>query len=64
MAVKKKEVVEEKKTMPMYSKESLISSKAYIHHKDVLNVVLKDGKMYTKEQCDNALEKFLKGKVN
>ena len=46
-----------------YTKEQIISAKKYIHRKDVVNVVLKDGQSYTLKEVDDLIEKFMKGKV-
>jgi hypothetical protein len=46
-----------------YTKEQIISAKKYIHRKDVVNVVLKDGQSYTLKEVDELIEKFMKGKV-
>jgi len=46
-----------------YTKEQILSAKKYIHRKDVVNVVLKDGQSYTLKEVDDLIEKFMKGKV-
>ena len=46
-----------------YTKEQILSAKKYIHRKDVVNVVLKDGQSYTLKEVDELIEKFMKGKV-
>ena len=45
-----------------YTKEQIISAKKYIHRKDVVNVVLKDGQSYTLKEVDDLIEKFMKVK--
>jgi len=47
-----------------FTKEQIVSAKKYIHRKDVVNVVLKDGQSYTLEEVDDLIEKFMKEKVN
>jgi len=47
-----------------FSKEQIVSAKKYIHRKDVVNVVLKNGQLYTLGEVDELIEKFMKGKVN
>lgn len=46
-----------------YTKEQILSAKKYIHRKDVVNVVLKDGQSYPLKEVDDLIEKFMKGKV-
>lgn len=46
-----------------YKKEQILSAKKYIHRKDVVNVVLKNGQSYTMKEVDDLIEKFMKGKV-
>lgn len=62
MAKKKTEDINEK--VVRYSKEQLLNSKKYTNRRDALGVILANDKMYTKEEVDSLLEKFMKGKVN
>ena len=56
---KKQEEVKEDK----YSKVQLVSSKKYAANRDLLQVLLEDGKSYTLKEVDNKIEKFRKGRV-
>lgn len=63
---KPKKGVEEKvvdQKEPSFTKEQLINSRKYSQHKDALNVVLQVDKSYTFSEVDEALKKFMKGKV-
>ena len=62
MANKKTEDI--KQNVVLYSKEQILNSKRYLNRRDALGVILADDKMYTKEEVDSLLEKFMKGKVN
>lgn len=48
----------------LFSKEQIVSANKYIHRKDVVNVVLKDGQSYSLDEVDELIEKFMKEKVN
>jgi hypothetical protein len=47
-----------------FTKEQLLSAKKYFNRKDILGVLLDDGKEYTIEQVDTLVDEFMKGKVN
>lgn len=47
----------------VFTKEQIMKSKIYENRKDILDVVLEEGKTYTKAQAKEKVEKFLKGKV-
>lgn len=59
MATKQKE-----KQDAMFSKEQILASNKYADRRDALDAILKDNGVYTIEQVDSLLEKFMKGKVN
>lgn len=59
MATKQKE-----KQDAMFSKEQILASNKYADRRDALDVILEDNGVYTIEQVDSLLEKFMKGKVN
>lgn len=63
MAAKKTETKTEVKRETLFSKEQILASKKYANRRDVLGVVLADGKQYTSEQVESLLENFMKGKV-
>lgn len=59
MATKQKE-----KQDTMFSKEQILASNKYADRRDALDAILEDNGVYTIEQVDSLLEKFMKGKVN
>lgn len=59
MATKQKE-----KQDAMFSKEQILASNKYADRRDALDAILDDNGVYTIEQVDSLLEKFMKGKVN
>ena len=59
MAKTKKE--DEAKEKPVFSKESLLNSKKYMFQKDLLNILLKDGKEYTLDEVDKKINEFKTG---
>ncbi|MBQ4541217.1 MAG: hypothetical protein IJA23_00015 [Clostridia bacterium] len=59
MATKQKE-----KQDAMFSKEQILASNKYANRRDALDAILEDNGVYTIEQVDSLLEKFMKGKVN
>ena len=61
MAKTKKE--DEAKEKSVFSKESLLNSKKYMFQKDLLNILLKDGKEYTLEEVDKKINEFKIGKI-
>lgn len=46
-----------------FTKEQLLSAKKYSNRKDILGVLLEDGKEYSFEQVDTLMDDFMKGKV-
>ena len=59
-----KKIIENIEEAVVFSKEQLLKSKKYRNRRDALGVILADDKMYSKEDVDSLLEKFMKGKVN
>lgn len=47
-----------------FPKERIMKAAKYQNRKDLLGVVLEDGKEYSFDQVDALIEKFMKGKVN
>ena len=47
-----------------FTKEQILASKKYSDKKDILGVILCDNRVYTDEQINSLLDKFMKGKVN
>ena len=54
----KTEKEDDAKEKPVFSKESLLNSKKYMFQKDLLNILLKDGKEYTLEEVDKKINEF------
>lgn len=57
-----------KKTSPdgqaaSYTKDQILRSKKYAARRDLLGVLLEDGKIYTAVQVDKEINQFLKRKV-
>lgn len=55
---------EKTKKQTEYSKEQILMSNRYKNRKDLLNVLLEDGKYYSTDAVDKIIEKFMKGKVS
>ena len=60
---KKKATANEEKTVAKFSKTRILTSDTYKKHRDLLEVLLEEGKSYTKEEVAEKLDKYLKGKV-
>lgn len=61
MTTTKKEEVT--KSSP-FSKEQILSAAKFANRRDLLSVVLEDGKTYTVEDVQKEIDKFMKGKVS
>ncbi len=46
-----------------FPKDKLLQSLKYANRKDILNVLLEDGKDYSFEEVDDKINTFMKGKV-
>ena len=46
-----------------YSKVQLLSSKKYLGQRDIVEVILEDGKTYTTTQVDSLIKNFLERRV-
>lgn len=53
-----------KEAAPTFTKDQLAASKRYAARRDLVSVLLEDGKGYTLAEVDGLIEKFMKGKVN
>lgn len=53
----------EKPAAPKFSKEQLIRSARFARRRDLLSALLKDGKLYSIEEVETAIEHYMKGKV-
>lgn len=47
-----------------FHKEQILSANKYSNRKDILGVLLEDGKEYSFGQVDALMDDFMKGKVN
>lgn len=65
MAVKKKTPAApaEKAASPVFSKQNILTFERYAGRRDLLSVLLEEGKMYTIDQVDDLIGQFMKGKV-
>ena len=48
---------------PKHSKESLLLSQKYAEHRDLLMVLLEDGKDYHKAEVDELIKKYREEKI-
>ena len=48
----------------LFPKERVLTFKRYADRRDLLSVLLEDGKEYTHDQIDGLIKDFMKGKVN
>lgn len=55
----KKKIIEEK-----YIKKQIVNSKAFKDNKDLVNALLDENKLYTKNEVSEIIKKYKKGKVN
>ncbi len=53
----------ETKGIVTFPKDKLLQSLKYANRKDILNVLLEDGKDYSFEEVDDKINTFMKGKV-
>lgn len=63
MAIKKAEVVKTVQKPILFTKEQILKSRKYTHNKDLVSVLLLDSNLYSLEEVDRKIEKFMKGKV-
>ncbi len=55
--------VKEKKKGPLYKKVQILQAERFADRADLVEALLEDDELYTLEQVDAAIVKFLKGKV-
>ncbi len=48
----------------VFTKKQILASEKYVNRKDILGALLKDDDVYTIQQINSLIEKFMKGKVN
>lgn len=63
MAVRKKQTEAKTPEAPAFSKEQLLTFGRYRGRRDLLGVLLEDGRCYTYAEVDALVETFMKGKV-
>lgn len=63
MAVRKKQTEAKTPEAPAFSKEQLLTFGRYRGRRDLLGVLLEDGRRYTYTEVDALVETFMKGKV-
>ena len=63
MAVRKKQTEAKTPEAPAFSKEQLLTFGRYRGRRDLLGVLLEDGRRYTYAEVDALVETFMKGKV-
>lgn len=51
-------------TPVVFPKKRVLTFKRYADRRDLLSVLLEDGKEYTHDQIDGLIKDFMKGKVN
>lgn len=50
--------------VPVFTKRNILTFQRYAKRRDLLSVLLEDGKEYTHDQIDGLIKDFMKGKVN
>lgn len=66
MATRKKAATAQEPTITapvVFPKERVLTFKRYADRRDLLSVLLEDGKEYTHDQVQNLIDNFMKGKV-
>lgn len=48
----------------VFPKEKVLTFRRYANRRDLLSILLEDGKEYTHDQIDGLIKDFMKGKVN
>lgn len=51
-------------TPVVFPKEKVLTFRRYANRRDLLSILLEDGKEYTHDQIDGLIKDFMKGKVN
>lgn len=67
MATRKKAATAQEPTITapvVFPKEWVLTFRRYAERRDLLSVLLEDGKEYTHDQIDGLIKDFMKGKVN
>lgn len=61
---KKKDSGNMKTSEQVFSKEQLKNSKKFANRKDLIEVLLEEGRQYSISEVEEKIEKFMKGKVD
>ena len=56
--------VQPKQKVPEFTKEQMVRAACYRDRRDLVDALLKDGEMYTFEEVNSRINKFMKGKVS
>lgn len=64
VTVEMEAVMDQKPPLVVFSKNKVLTLNRYAGRRDLLSVLLKDGKTYTQGQVDSLIQEFMKGKVN
>ena len=54
----------EPKATTAFTKDRLVASEKYVRYRDLLNVLLEDGKEYTDSEAQAAIDGFLHKKID
>lgn len=60
---KKKDSGNMKTSEQVFSKEQIKNSKKFANRKDLIEVLLEEGRQYSISEVEEMIEKFMKGKV-
>ena len=63
MEEKEVKEIKESKKIKRFSKQSILISDRYRTRRDLLNILLLDNKIYSYEEVDKMIDKFMKGSV-
>lgn len=63
MAVRKKQSEAKTPEAPAFTKDQLLTFGKYRGRRDLLGVLLEDGRRYTYAEVDSLVDDFMKGKV-
>ena len=63
MAVRKKQSEAKTPEAPAFTKDQLLTFDKYRGRRDLLGVLLEDGRRYTYAEVDSLVDDFMKGKV-
>lgn len=58
-----KKDLEQKRVVPVFSKEQLVQAKRFLKYKDLLNALLNEGIQYSIKDVESMINNFLKKEV-